>query len=200
MTDFFVLFQEPRRPWIDPESIKSKFLELSSRVHPDRVHNAAEEEKRAAQERYTELNSAHNCLRDPKERLRHLLELERGSKPSDLQQVPGDLMNMFMEVSRACRETDAFLAQKEKVQSPLLKVQLFEQSQAFIEKLRAIQGTLNPWHEKLIADLKSLDAQWIEPGSNRAALLDPLEALYRLLSYYNRWNAQIQERIARLSF
>src|SRR5438034_1253303 len=103
MIDYFALLTEPRRPWIDPDSLKQKFLVLSSDVHPDRVHNASEAEKCLAQERYTNLNTAYNCLREPKSRLQHLLELELGAKPANLQSIPPDLMDVFLEVSQACR-------------------------------------------------------------------------------------------------
>ncbi len=204
MTDCFALFEEAHRPWLEPDSLKKKFLSLSAQMHPDRVHKGNEMEKNAAHTRYLEINSAYNCLRDPKERLRHLLELERGSKPNDLQQVPPDLMNTFMEVSQLCRDSDAFLGEKAKVSSPLLKVQLFERAQAWTEKLTKLQGALNGWHERLVADLKAVDAKWHSDLrlnlSSRNSALDQLEELYRLFSYFNRWSAQIQERIARLSF
>ena len=110
-------------------------------------------------------------------------------------------MNVFMEVSQLCRDTDAFLVEKAKVSSPLLKVQLFERSQAWTDKLMSLQRNLNSWHEGLISDLKALDAEWhATSNSDRTSTLQRLEQLYRLFSYFNRWSAQIQERIARLSF
>ena len=48
MTDHFALLDEPRRPWIDADLLKEKFLALSSRVHPDRVHNAPAPERKDA--------------------------------------------------------------------------------------------------------------------------------------------------------
>src|SRR5712691_11297429 len=146
MTDCFALLGEAHRPWLDPDSLKQKFLTLSAQVHPDRAHNRNETERNAAHLRYLEINAAYNRLRDPKERLRHLLELERGSKPNELQEIPPDLMNVFMEVSQLCRDTDAFLAEKAKVTSPLLRVQLFERSQAWTDKLMTLQQNLNSWH------------------------------------------------------
>ena len=103
MTDHFALLNEPRRPWVDPDSLKQKFLALSAEVHPDRVHNSGDSEKQRAQERYTDLNAAYNCLREPKSRLQHLLELELGVKPGNVQSIPPDLMDVFLEVSQACR-------------------------------------------------------------------------------------------------
>src|SRR6185503_437127 len=122
MTDYFALLEEPRRPWLDTESLKKKFLSRSSEVHPDRVHNAAEAEKQMASRHYAELNAAFNCLREPKTRLRHLLELELGTKPEDLQEIPPDLADLFLEVAGLRRQVDGFLAERAKVQSPLLRV------------------------------------------------------------------------------
>src|SRR5437868_8581649 len=83
MTDNFSLFNEPRRPWLDADLLKQKFLKFSAEVHPDKIHNASDGEKAAANKRYAELNAAYNCLREPKERLLHLIELELGAKPKD---------------------------------------------------------------------------------------------------------------------
>src|SRR5438445_10541322 len=135
MTDYFALLDEPHRPWIDPESVKRKFLALSAEVHPDRVHAGTSGERSVAQERYTELNAAYNCLRDPKERLAHLLELERGAKPKEVQRIPSGLMSLFLEVGQICREADAFLSEQAKITSPLLKVRMFQRSQDWTEKL-----------------------------------------------------------------
>lgn len=198
MVDYFALLNEPRRPWLETEELKQKFLALSAHVHPDRVYNLSEAERQQAQQRYTELNAAYNCLRDSKNRLRHLLELERGSAPKDIQQIPQDLMGVFMEVSQICRQTDAFLAEKDKVSSPLIKVQLFERGQDWTEKLQQLHDSINVRRELLVEELKVIDATW-ESAIN-SNLLERLENLYRLFSYFDRWLSQIQERLTRLLF
>ena len=76
MLDYFALLRTPRRPWLDADSIKQTFFTLSAELHPDRVHTADAAEKHTANERSAELNAAYQCLREPRERLRHLLELE----------------------------------------------------------------------------------------------------------------------------
>jgi curved DNA-binding protein CbpA len=203
MTDYFALLKEQRRPWIDVDLLKQKFLALSAEVHPDRVHGAGESEKRAAQERYAELNAAYNCLREPKERLVHLLELETGAKPKQVQNVPSDLMDAFMEITNVCRGADAFLAEKTATASPLLKLQLFEREQEWTEKLMKLQGKINSWREELMSRLKEIDSEWEKnrnPGTaERQRLLGSLESQCQLLGYFGRWSAQIQERIVQLS-
>jgi DnaJ-domain-containing protein 1 len=200
MTDYFTLFDEPRRPWLDAEALKQKFLTLSATVHPDRVHNLGEAERAAAQEHYTELNAAYNCLREPKDRLHHLLELELGALPKDIQRIPSELMDLSLEVGKACREADAFLAEKAKVTSPLLQVTFFERGQEYVDKLQALRGRVNSLNERLIEELHQIDAAWQSGAAPRNALLQRLEELYRLFSYFARWMAQTQERAVRLSF
>ena len=200
MTDYFVLFHEPRRPWLEAEALKQKFLEFSTTVHPDRVHTLGEAERAAAQERYTELNTAYNCLREPKERLHHLLQLELGALPKDIQRIPSDLMDLSLEVGKACREADAFLAEKAKVTSPLVMVTFFERRHEFADKLQVIRQRVNSLNDRLLEELQQIDSAWQSGVNPRNVLLQRLEELYRLFSYFARWNAQIQERVVRVSF
>jgi hypothetical protein len=201
MTDNFALLNEPRRPWLDADLLKQKFFVLASGAHPDRIHDASESEKAEVTKRYAQLNSAFNCLAEPKLRLLHLLELELGAKPKDIQTIPAALADLFAEVANSCRNADVFLAEKRQATSPLVQVQFFERGQDWITKLNILQRKLNDLREQLTGELKSLDAQWgVAGGSARREILPKLEELYRLFSYFNRWNNQIQERVVQLSF
>ena len=198
MTDYFALLDEPRRPWLDPEGLRKKFLTLSANLHPDRVHSAGEAEKSAAARRFAELNAAFNSLQEPKSRLLHLLELNLGAKPKDVQRIPAALAERFTEVATACRQADAFLAEKNRTTSPLLQVGLFERAQEWIERLKTLQSRLGVFHHQLLDELRSLDAAWTGVGDPKS-LLPRLEELYRLFGYFNRWSSQVQERIMQLS-
>lgn len=201
MTDFFKLLDEPRRPWLDADLLKQKFLALSAETHPDKILSANENDKLGAAKKFAELNAAYNCLAEPKSRLLHLLELELGAKPKDIQQIPAALADLFAEVANSCRSADNFLAEKAKATSPLLRVQFFERGQEWIEKLNVLQRKLNELREQLMDRLKSLDEKWLAADTNlRRDILPKLEELYRLFGYFNRWNNQIQERVVQLSF
>ena len=201
MTDYFVLLNEPRRPWLETELLKAKFLKLAAEAHPDKQPGLSEAEKTPANRRYAELNAAYQCLAGPKSRLRHLLELELGAKPKDVQQIPPALADLFAEVATTCRNADVFLAEKDKATSPLLQVQLFERAQEWMERLNLRQRKLNESREKLMDELKSLDGKWnAADAAARGDILPKLEEFYRLFSYFNRWNSQLQERAVRLSF
>lgn len=206
MTDFFALFGEPRRPWIDLEELKAKFLKFTAEVHPDRFHNATEAEKRAASQRYTDLNAAYNCLRVAKLRLQHLLELECGTRPAEVNQIPPATMELFTQVNQLCREADSFLAEKAKATSPLLKVQAFEQGFVLTEKLNSRLQQLNARREALTEQMKLLNMAWESaPPAGSAARINVLpcsrlEHIYREISFLTRWCEELQERVVRISF
>jgi DnaJ-domain-containing protein 1 len=198
MTDYFQLLDEPRRPWLDPERLKEKFLQLSAGAHPDRVHAASEAERSEAQRRSTELNAAYHCLREPASRLRHLLELELGAVPPDIQRVPPALMDLSMEIAGLCRQADSFLLEKDRATTALLKVQAFERGQEWTEKLQSLRQKVETLLDSETAALKNLDGQWND-AADHAGCLRRLEEICRLLKYFNRWQAQLQERIVRLA-
>ena len=205
MTDSFALLNEPRRPWLDAGALKQKFLPLSSAVHPDRFHSASEAEKQLATARYAELNAAYNTLREPRDRLLHLLELELGAKPSDIQRIPPGTMDLFVEVGQLCRDVDSFFAQRGHVTSPLLKVQMFERGMEWTDKLQALQQRINAKRDELTGELQQMNAVWESApavGSpERIAVLplERLEQIYRVFSYIARWSEQVQERNVQLA-
>ena len=206
MSDCFALLNEPRRPCLDADALKAKFLRLSSEVHPDRVYAASAAEKEKAGQRFAELNAAYNILREPKERLLHLLELETGARPKDVQRIPPGTMDLFVEIGQICRDVDSFLAERSKATSPLLKVQLFARCQEWTEQLLALQEKVNAKRKALAAELQAMNQNWEKAGRltgeprQNALALERLEQLYRVFSYVARWTEQIQERVVQLSF
>jgi hypothetical protein len=109
-------------------------------------------------------------------------------------------MDLSLEVGKVCREADAFLAEKAKVTSPLLQVSYFERGQEYMEKLQTVRQRVVALNERLTEELQQIDDAWQSAAPPRSALLQRLEQLYRLFSYFARWIAQTQERIVRLSF
>ena len=203
MEDCFATLDEPRRPWLDPEALKQKFLDRSAEIHPDRAHGLGEPQKKANVERFKELNHAYQRLREPKDRLQHLLELETGALPAQVQRVPPQLMDMAMEIAQICRQADTFLAEKDRTTSPLLQVGLFERSQAHIDQIKAVQQQIDSRYVELVQEIRKLDDEWVAhliETNVRKTLLPRLENVYRLLSYFDRWREQLRERLTRLSF
>jgi curved DNA-binding protein CbpA len=206
MTDYFEQLGEPRRPWLDPDPLKAKFLALSQEFHPDRVHGKCASEKEAATNRYASINAAYQCLRDPKERLHHLLELERGTRPGDIQRIPPGTMDLFVQVGQTCRDADEFLARRHASSSPMAKAQLFAEGLKWVDSLQTLQHAITTKHNEIAAELQFMNATFAAAPSLGSVdrpnhlPLDRLEQLYRALSYVSRWTDQIQERLVQLSF
>ncbi len=203
MTDLFALLEEPRRPWVDSDLLKEKFLARSAQLHPDRIHQAPEAERQAADRHYLALNSAYNCLRDPGRRLQHLLELELGTKPGGVQNLPPGMMEFSMEVGRLCREADDLVKEKVSVNSPVLKVRLFEQSQSLTDALNALRQRINRHSGELVAELKAMNPAWetaqATPSIRDGLSLERLEEIRCVWAYFSRWLEQLQERVVGLS-
>ncbi len=205
MADCFALLDEPRRPWLDAEALKERFLARAAALHPDRLHSSAPAEKEEASRRYAELNGAHARLRDTKDRLAHLLELESGRRPLDVQQVPAVAMEWFFQVGQLCREADQLLAGRGQVTSHLLKVQSFESGLELTDRISDMQRVLAEALGAIEARLQTLNAAWAAApavGSPERAgqlPLDQVEALYRESSFLARWRGQLQERFVQLS-
>ena len=195
MADYFKLLGVERRPWLDPEILKNQFLKLSAEVHPDRVHGDSSEAKEQAQNTYTELNTAYQTLRTPKDRLAHLLEMEAGRKPAAIQNAPGELMELFLEIGSRCREADQFIQQRTAVTSPLLRVGLFQKGEQIAEKLKALQERVRQRSAVAEKELIELDASW-QRGTRD---FDKVETSYRTFSYLVRWTGQLQERLVQLA-
>jgi curved DNA-binding protein CbpA len=195
--DHFAALQQPRLPWLEPETLKAKFLELSSQTHPDRVHGGSQAEKELATRRHAEINAAYRCLSEPKERLGHLLALEHGVKPTGIESVPEDATELFFKIGRLCRDVDGFLGgrAKDASSSPLLKVRRFKEALDWTEQVQARLGDLQERWAVEENQLKNLNAEW-SPG--RPALAE-CERSYRRLSYLSRWLNQLREKQAQLS-
>jgi curved DNA-binding protein CbpA len=201
LTDYFALLDEPRRPWLDPENLKSKFLTLSSEVHPDRVHGASESEKKEAQERYITLNAAYNALREPRTRLAHLLELERGTKPEAVQMVPGGVMDLFGKIGTVLRRADGLIAEKNAATSPMVRFQIFSRAEPVMEELDSLKKELRAQETRALEEVREIDARWPEATFSelRHAHLAKLESTRHLLNYLARWGGQLEERSFQLT-
>ncbi len=205
MIDAFAVLSEPRRPWVDVDQLKARFREMSSPLHPDRVQSASPEEQASANVRYAELNSAYNQLREARERLPLLLELESGAPPRDIQRIPPGTMDLFVEIGQACRDCDSFLPRLTAATSPMLKLQVMREGLEWADQLQALQGKVHAKQVELETELRQMNAVWEQApeigsvGRAAALPLERLEQIYRSLSYVARWTEQLQERIVELA-
>lgn len=204
-TDYFALLGEPRRPWLDPAPLQARFHRLAADAHPDRTHAAGEEDKAAANARFAALNAAHGCLRDPKGRLSHLLLLEWGQKPPDVQRIPPGTIELFTEVGTACHEVDAALAGRDQETSPMRRLRFVERGLEWSDRMESLRKDIQARQEALMRELREMNAFWEsapppgDPARRTSLPLRRLAELSQLFSYLARWSSQLEERLTRLA-
>ncbi len=60
---------------LDPALLERAYLEIQSKVHPDRFANAGDAERRASMQMTTQVNEAYRTLKSPVRRAKYILEL-----------------------------------------------------------------------------------------------------------------------------
>ena len=208
MNDYFALLDLPRHPWLEPDDVQSRFLARSSVVHPDRVHSRSTDEKSAAHAQFALLNTAYQTLRDPRQRLRHWLELERGEPLQQLESLPAAAADFYFQIGSLCQQADQFLDRKAKAgaASPLAAVRLFEGAMGLREQVEQLQGILEKKRAALEGEIKSFSREAEGrgtpngPAATAPRLVERLEEIYREFSYVARWQNQLRERLVLLSF
>ncbi|MBO7392067.1 MAG: hypothetical protein J6U77_06165, partial [Verrucomicrobia bacterium] len=164
--------------------------------HPDKFPQATPEERERISARYAELNAAYQCLSHTRDRLLHLIELETGKPPSDVQRIPPGTSDLFMQIGQTCAQAAAFLEKQPQTDSPILKAKRFVEQMEWTDKLTDFQNQLQGISDKLEEELKRMNTDM----ENGAPLpLERLEEIYRSASYINRWTDQIREKIVQLA-
>ena len=198
MTDYFELLGLPKKPWLPEEEVKAAFISKAAKFHPDRHHEATDEDRSDAQQQYTLLNEAQLCLGQARSRLRHLLELERGTRITDLQEMPDELVNLFKQITGQFKAADEFLKRRSAITSPLLLVALLDQSDSIQKSLNETKLALLEWKTRIEECIHEIDSVWQNGTNSNGKLLDRLETSYRILSFLERWQEQAQNRLLHL--
>ena len=104
-SDYFAMFEMPRKLWIEMGALEQKFLQLSWKLHPDNFVNATPEEREISLKRSSELNDAYRALRDPVGRVEYLLAIEGARKEGQTkQQAPPELLEEVFELNESLDE------------------------------------------------------------------------------------------------
>jgi DnaJ-domain-containing protein 1 len=205
--DCFARLQIQRQPWLERDTIQAKFLELSSQHHPDRFQNP--QEKALAEKQFAELNNAQQTLRAHNTRLAHLLELETGEKLTQMMEIPTEAMQFFNDVAKITRGLEKFFAEKNPLESPMLHVHYFERALEWTDLVQALQSRIVAESASLEEELKKMNPAWQSAppptghSSTQARVnalpIPRLRSLASAFSFLEKWNSQLQEKLARLA-
>lgn len=214
MTDHFAVLGEARRPWLEEDALKERFLELTSQHHPDVAHaaNAADAANEAGQSGqptavdFSAINLAYQTLRDPRARLRHLLELEleaagENASAEPKHQAPPEAINaLFARMGTIKMKSDTFLQKRGAATSAVAKALLLPEQFALQEELEEWLAELEGERLANLALLPSLDTLWLAGRSHpqHKEVVATLGQMVQLFGYLDRWIAQIRELLVKL--
>ena len=188
MPDCFALLDEPHRPWLDADALKEKFHALAAAHHPDIARGGAVD--------FTALNDAYQKLRDPVQRLRHLLEIEAPDALARAQQIPADIAGLFMQIGAQRQALDAFLKKQAQAGSALALALLAPEKLALRAQLETLLHALDEHRAQLLETLRSLDDAWrLEKSGTVSRLADVLQSL----SFLSKWSDQLREAVLKLT-
>lgn len=173
-SDYFALFEMPRKLWIEMTGLEQKFLQLSWKLHPDNFVNASEEEREASLKRSSELNDAYRTLHDPVARVEYLLEIEGARKEGEKkQQAPPELLEEAFELNESLDEWREAKAAGGDVSA--LKMRLESAEKNFGEKLSEVDGQLQQIAQSWDAAIDSN----ADPAARKALMAEMNECLNR---------------------
>ncbi|PYT81924.1 MAG: Fe-S protein assembly co-chaperone HscB [Acidobacteria bacterium] len=174
-TDYFALFEMPRKLWMEMSELEQKFLRLSWKLHPDNFVNASEQEREVSLKRSSELNDAYRTLRDPIARVEYLLAIEGERKEGEKkQQAPPELLEEVFELNESLDELREAKASGEDLAA--LKAQLENAEKNFQEKLGEVDGELQ-------ATAREWDAVLTGDSATRKKVMAKLNELLNRRSY-----------------
>jgi curved DNA-binding protein CbpA len=182
MIDYFVLLDQPRAPWLDPDSLKDAYHKKTLQSHPDRAPSGDPDGS------FAELNKAYQVLQDPKRRLHHLLELEN-RPPSANQKAPEDLEELFLQIGALNQVTTQLLAKMRAASNPLGKSLLKANVVSAQKDTGELRDKVRGLNDAAMSRLRQTNANQ----------LDDILLLYQRFAYLSRWSAQLDEIAFQLS-
>lgn len=140
-SDYFAMFEIPRKLWIEMSGLEKKFLQLSWKLHPDNYVNATPEEREISLKRSSELNDAYRTLREPVARVEYLLAIEGARvEGKSKQQAPPELLEEVFELNESLDELRE--AKAASGDTSALRVKLESAEKNFQAKLGEVDGEL----------------------------------------------------------
>ena len=175
MTDYFALLRQPHQPHLDDSALEQAFRERARLLHPDAAGANEGDE-------FAQLNTAFNVLRDPRLRLRHLLELEGVTPAKEL--IAPELVELFSRAAEISHQATAEIAKERGPESAITRsVAQLKRSQIRAE-LVSVLRKLEANALRAQSDLEDLNALW---DKERAAAVAKATQLQQRFTVLHRW-------------
>src|SRR5260370_4356717 len=188
-SDYFAMFEIPRKLWIEMGELEKKFLQLSWKLHPDNYVNASPEEREISLKRSSELNDAYRTLREPVARVEYLLAIEGARvEGKSKQQAPPELLEEVFELNESLDELRE--AKTSAGDTTALKHKLESAQKNFQGKLEEVDGELQVVAKEWDA---AVDANANEAG--RKSMMAKLNELLNHRSYIRNLVVNVQKEL-----
>lgn len=192
-TDYFAFFGLPRKLWLEPSELETRFHELSWKLHPDNFVRASEYERQLSLERASQLNDAYRALREPLSRVEYLLSLAGVRKEGQTkQQAPAELLEEVFELNESLDELRSARQRSANGEElSALRQRLENEERAFEARLRELDD-----------ELKRLAREWDEavdngaPEEARRAVMSRMNEVLNRRSYIGNLVANVQKELA----
>jgi molecular chaperone HscB len=187
-SDYFAMFEIPRKLWIEMGALEQKFLQLSWKLHPDNFVKAASAEREISLKRSSELNDAYRTLRDPVARVEYLLAIEGARKEGqNKQQAPPELLEEVFELNESLDELREVKTSGGDTVN--LKHRLEAAEKNFEGKLTGVDGELQNAAHEWDSALESGDS------AKRQAIKNKLNELLNRRSYIRNLVTNVQKEL-----
>lgn len=134
--NYFELFEIPVQLRIDSTTLRSKFMELSRRYHPDFYTNDTPDAQEEALEKIALVNKAWKIFQQPEETLAYVLHIKGILAENEKHQLDADFLMEMMEINEALTEQDADKLPSLKKRLLNLQEQIYAPVRGIIENFR----------------------------------------------------------------
>jgi curved DNA-binding protein CbpA len=180
MRDHFAVLGEPRQPWLDLEKLDERYRELSLTTHPDRPAAAT-----AEGESFGAISEAYRVLKDPKQRIQHLLQLE-AREPGKDSEVPQSLLPLFSRIGDFIARVTKLWQRRGESQNALSKSVLHAEIVSSQQEVEALLNDARTLLQQAEETTRSLNDSWQSKP-------EELAKVYSLFGFLTRWIAQLEE-------
>jgi curved DNA-binding protein CbpA len=179
MRDLFAVLGEPRQPWLDLEKLEECYRQLSLTTHPDRLSVPARNDE------FSGISEAYRVLKDPKQRIQHLLQLE-GQTPGKENSVPQSLLPLFSQIGDFVARTTNLWQRRGESPNAISKSILQAEIVSLQREVETLLHDAKELFRQAEKATRSLNDSW-------RAKPDELEKVYSLFGFLTRWIAQLEE-------
>jgi molecular chaperone HscB len=189
-SDYFAMFEIPRKLWIEMGELEKKFLQLSWKLHPDNYVNASPEEREISLKRSSELNDAYRALREPVARVEYLLAIEGARiEGENKQQAPPELLEEVFELNESLDELREAKAAS-------------GDTTALKQRLESAQKNFQTKLEEVDSELQTIAKEWdaaVDASADKAkrkTIIAKLNELLNRRSYIRNLVVNVQKELS----